>query len=77
MHTPIVFDGRNLFDPDTMRNLGFQYYRIGHPPTKANSIGLSNGNAVRIPITLESGTTPVQKSSNRPRPPYLVKPSVR
>jgi UDPglucose 6-dehydrogenase len=77
MHTPIVFDGRNLFDPDTMRNLGFQYYRIGHPPTKANSIGLSNGNAVRIPITLESGTTPVQESSDRPRPPYLVKPSVR
>jgi UDPglucose 6-dehydrogenase len=76
MHTPIVFDGRNLFDPDTMRDLGFQYHRIGHPPTKANSSRLSNGNTVRIPITLESGTTPIEDSSNRPRPPYLVKPSV-
>src|ERR1700716_1569613 len=31
MHTPIVFDGRNLFDPATMRDLGFQYYAIGRP----------------------------------------------
>ena len=29
MHTPIVFDGRNLFDPGTMTQLGFQYYGIG------------------------------------------------
>ena len=48
MHTPIVFDGRNLFDPDTMRDLGFQYYRIGRPPTKANGNGLSNNNLVSI-----------------------------
>ncbi|MGA8479933.1 MAG: UDP-glucose/GDP-mannose dehydrogenase family protein [Chthoniobacterales bacterium] len=34
MHTPIVFDGRNLFDPATMRDLGFQYYGIGRPLTK-------------------------------------------
>jgi UDPglucose 6-dehydrogenase len=35
MHTPIVFDGRNLFDPATMRDLGFHYYAIGRPLTKA------------------------------------------
>jgi UDPglucose 6-dehydrogenase len=29
MHTPIVFDGRNLFDPATLRDLGFQYFGIG------------------------------------------------
>ena len=34
MHTPIVFDGRNLFNPMTMRDLGFQYYSIGRPSAK-------------------------------------------
>ena len=29
MHTPIIFDGRNLFDPRTMKQLGFTYYGIG------------------------------------------------
>jgi UDPglucose 6-dehydrogenase len=29
MHTPIVFGGRNLFDPVTMEELGFQYPGIG------------------------------------------------
>jgi UDPglucose 6-dehydrogenase len=31
MHTPLVFDGRNLFDPETMRKLGFHYTSIGRP----------------------------------------------
>jgi UDPglucose 6-dehydrogenase len=29
MHTPLIFDGRNLLDPNTMRELGFQYHGIG------------------------------------------------
>ncbi len=29
MHTPLIFDGRNLLDPDTVRNAGFQYTSIG------------------------------------------------
>jgi UDPglucose 6-dehydrogenase len=44
MHTPIVFDGRNLFDPATMRDLGFQYFGIGRPLANAcylNSNGTS------------------------------------
>src|SRR6266576_3964825 len=29
MQTPIVFDGRNLLDPETMRQFGFHYYSMG------------------------------------------------
>ncbi len=29
MRTPIVFDGRNIFEPQVMREMGFSYYAIG------------------------------------------------
>ena len=29
LNTPVIFDGRNLFDPDYLRQLGFAYYGIG------------------------------------------------
>lgn len=31
MHTPLIFDGRNLLDPDRVRSLGFTYASIGRP----------------------------------------------
>jgi UDPglucose 6-dehydrogenase len=34
MRTPIVFDGRNLLDPETMRQFGFQYHSIGRASVK-------------------------------------------
>src|SRR3954469_14619991 len=34
MTTPIIFDGRNLFDPATMAKLGFQYHSIGRASVK-------------------------------------------
>jgi UDPglucose 6-dehydrogenase len=34
MMTPIVFDGRNVFDPETMGQLGFRYHSIGRPSVK-------------------------------------------
>jgi UDPglucose 6-dehydrogenase len=32
MRTPVVFDGRNLYELDTMRQHGFTYYSIGRLP---------------------------------------------
>src|SRR5881392_1380728 len=32
MTTPIVFDGRNLFDPSTMAKMGFRYHSVGRTP---------------------------------------------
>lgn len=29
MKTPVIFDGRNIYDPKEMRDLGFTYYGIG------------------------------------------------
>ena len=31
MHTPLIFDGRNLLDPDRVRSLGFTYVSVGRP----------------------------------------------
>ena len=33
MHTPLIFDGRNLFDPKTMREFGFTYHAVGRAGT--------------------------------------------
>jgi len=30
--SPIIFDGRNVYDPDTMREHGFEYHSIGRRP---------------------------------------------
>lgn len=40
MRTPVVFDGRNVFDPEELRALGFVYYGIGRPgPAALESAG--------------------------------------
>src|SRR6202047_871509 len=36
MTTPIVFDGRNLFNSETMRKLGFRYHSIGRTSVTPN-----------------------------------------
>jgi UDPglucose 6-dehydrogenase len=32
MKRPLLFDGRNLWEPDRMRRLGFEYHSIGRKP---------------------------------------------
>lgn len=34
MKRPVVFDGRNIYDPNEMRALGFTYYSVGRRPVK-------------------------------------------
>ena len=29
LKSPVIFDGRNLYDPDELEELGFSYYAIG------------------------------------------------
>lgn len=31
MNTPLIYDGRNIFDPEDMQEMGFEYYSIGRP----------------------------------------------
>jgi UDPglucose 6-dehydrogenase len=32
MRRPVIFDGRNLWEPERMRRLGFEYHGIGRKP---------------------------------------------
>ncbi len=34
MRRPVIFDGRNLYDPARMRDAGFTYYSIGRPTVR-------------------------------------------
>ena len=31
MRSPVIFDGRNIYNPESMRSQGFQYYSMGRP----------------------------------------------
>jgi UDPglucose 6-dehydrogenase len=38
MRQPVIFDGRNLYVPERMRELGFEYYSIGRPPVRGGVV---------------------------------------
>ncbi|MBI0325982.1 UDP-glucose dehydrogenase family protein [Burkholderia plantarii] len=37
LNAPVIFDGRNLYEPDAMAELGIDYYAIGRPHVAAQS----------------------------------------
>ena len=37
MRGPVIFDGRNLYDMDSMEESGFTYYSIGRPPVRGGN----------------------------------------
>ena len=37
MRSPVIYDGRNIYDPDTMARLGFRYYAVGRSHRLAGS----------------------------------------
>jgi len=39
LNAPVIFDGRNLYDPDLLRQLGFHYFGIG----RGDSLALAAG----------------------------------
>ncbi len=34
LKSPVIFDGRNIYDPDRMKDLGFNYRAIGRGTNK-------------------------------------------
>jgi len=35
---PLIFDGRNLFDPQRLKDLGFEYYSVGRPAISREAV---------------------------------------
>lgn len=40
MNEPVVIDGRNLYSPQRMQELGFEYYCVGRPPVGRRQVGV-------------------------------------
>ena len=40
MKEPVIFDGRNIYKPDAMREAGFEYYSIGRRPVAPSRAGV-------------------------------------
>jgi UDPglucose 6-dehydrogenase len=41
LKTPLIFDGRNLYEPDTLRELGIEYHAIGRQSAQSEAAAAS------------------------------------
>lgn len=48
MSNPVIIDGRNLYDPEEMKNLGFYYDSIGRSIVNSKAISESTGKEVEL-----------------------------
>lgn len=55
MRRPLVFDGRNLYSPELLASLGFQYHAVGRPSLPAGS-----GNSVQLRLGFRGDRQPEQ-----------------
>ncbi len=46
MAQPIVFDGRNLYDPERRAELGFEYYSVGRAPAGVPRLSIEDAEAL-------------------------------
>ena len=43
LRRPVVFDGRNVYDPERMTEMGFTYYGIGRIESEPAAAGAGGG----------------------------------
>ncbi len=43
LRDPVIFDGRNLYDPESVRRAGCRYYAVGRPSQAADETATSSG----------------------------------
>lgn len=48
LKNPVIFDGRNLFQPEKMSNLGFDYYSIGRKQVGSSGAVLVSGSNTEV-----------------------------
>ncbi|MBI2567747.1 MAG: UDP-glucose/GDP-mannose dehydrogenase family protein [Candidatus Schekmanbacteria bacterium] len=52
MRRPLIFDGRNVYEPERLRKLGFEYHSIGRPailPPPEIALGVESIDAAALP----------------------------
>ena len=82
MARPLILDGRNLWDPDRLRRLGFEYHSIGRAGVSpvgmpaAQVVGLPPAPTERKPCP-HNNDHPEARQARHPRPARRTDPAAR